>query len=168
MLGQHKGYIGIKPVISHSKEPGRGPLGEDLTKDYFEALQGKTVPIMDIAVDGSSYLVLGTGEVSGGFIWDIDKEDTSQQIIPYKFLHPGPDIEDLIESMRIISKGLETCPCENFLNQPAIDAILREHNKGMGEDLYTEGHNACVECRGEKLMMMGTLGTYRICFKKRE
>ena len=133
-----------------------------MTKDYFEALQGKTVPIMDIAVDGSSYLVLGKGERAGGFIWDIDKEDTSQLVIPYNFFHPGPDIDDLIEGLKIMSKGPEAFPCENFINQPAIDAVLRKHNKELGEQLYTEGRNTCFECRGQTIM-----GTHRICFKQR-
>ncbi len=170
MFGKPKGYIGINPEITHSKTPGMSPLGDyDMTKDYFEALQGKMVQIIDIAVDGSSFLVYGEGKLSGGFLWNIDKEDTSQQIIPYKFLHPGTDIHDIIETLKIIGKGdPEAVPCVNFLNQPAIDAVIREHNKDMGEDFYTEGRNVCFECRGEKLMMMGDIGTYRICFKARE
>lgn len=168
MFGKPKGYIGILPKITHSREPGMGPPGMglmepyDLTKDYFEALQGKTVPIMDIAVDGSSYLVLGNGEKSGQFIWDIDKEDTTQLVIPYNFVHPGPDIEDVIETLKILKKGVESVPCENFLNQTAIDAVLRKHNEELGEQLYTEGHNACFECRGQTIM-----GAHRICFKQR-
>lgn len=168
MLGEAKGYIGIKPVISHSREPGMslpgmGGLMEtyDLTKDYFDALQGKTVPVIDIAVDGNSYLVLGNGEKSGQFIWDIDKEDTSQQLIPYTFFHPGPHLNDLVALLTILEKGGEI-PCQNFMNQSAIDEAVRKQNEDMGETLYTEGHNACVECRGETIM-----GVHRICFKAR-
>lgn len=170
MFGEPKGYIGIKPEITHSREPGRGPLGIDLTEDYFKALQGKTVPIMDIAVDGSSYLVYGKGEKSGGFIWDIDKEDTSQVVIPYNFFHPGPTMDDLIAFLKILQEGGNT-PCTNFMNQEAIDAILQKRNEGMMEQdrqtgveepkpLYRLGRNVCMECRGETIM-----GGHRACFK---
>ncbi len=173
MLGQAKGYIGIKHKITHSRTPGRGPLGIDLTEDYFNALQGKTVPIMDIAVDGSSYLVFGKGEKSGDFIWHIDKEDTTQQMIPYKFFHPGVDAEDIIAFLKIIQEGGVT-PCANFMNQGAIDTILQKKNEDMMEQdrqagveepkpLYSLGRNVCIECRGETLM-----GGHRACFKTRE
>ena len=160
-FGKPKGYIGILPKITHSREPGIG-LGINLTEEYWNALQGKTVSVMDIAVDGSSYLVFGTGEKLGGFLWSIEKEDTTQQLIPYKLLHPGPDVEDLIEFFRIISTGAKT-PCRNFMNQIAIDAILSKRNKAMGEDLYRLGHNVCIECRGETLM-----GGHRACFEALE
>jgi len=138
------------------------PMGDySLTEDYFKALQGKTVPVMDIAVDSSSYLVYGKGDKSGGFIWDIDKEDTSQVLIPYKFFHPGPTVEDIIETLKVMGKGGET-PCLNFMIQPAIDEVLGKHNKDMGEDLYTLGRNVCMECRGQTIM-----GGHRACFKAR-
>lgn len=160
MLGQPKGYIGIKPEITHSREPGMSPMGDySLTEDYFKALQGKTVPVIDIAVDGSSYLVFGNGKKSSGFIWDIDKEDTSQVLIPYNFIHPGPTAEDLIEFLRIIGTGGKT-PCQNFMNQSAIDVVLKKHNEDFGEDLYTIGRNVCIECRGEPIM-----GVHRVCYK---
>ena len=160
MFGEPKGYIGIKPKITHSREPGRSLWGDyDLTEDYFKALQGKTVPVIDIAVDSSSYLVLGDGEKSGQFIWDINKEDTSQVLIPYNFFHPGPTADDLLKTLSIIAKGGIT-PCQNFMNQPAIDEALRKHNEDMGEDRYTEGSNVCMECRGEKIM-----GCHRVCYK---
>jgi hypothetical protein len=47
----------------------------DLEKEYKEALAGRIAAVMDIAVDGSSYLVLGETK-RGHFIWDIDKRDT--------------------------------------------------------------------------------------------
>ena len=162
MFGKPKGYIGIKPEIKHSREPGPAPLLDyDITKDYFDALRGRTVPVIDIAVDGSSYLVLGKGEISGQFLWDIDKEDTSQQLIPYNFFHPGPDAEDIIEFLKIIMEQKPT-PCQNFLNQAAIDDILKKRNENMGENFYTLGRNVCIECRGEKIM-----GSHRACFKAR-
>jgi hypothetical protein len=48
----------------------------DLEKEYKEALAGKLVVVMDIAVDGSGYLVLGKTKQGGDFIWMIEKEDT--------------------------------------------------------------------------------------------
>lgn len=174
MLGQPKGYIGIKHEITHSRKPGKGPLGQDLTEEYFKALQGKTVPVIDIAVDGSSYLVLGQGE-SGGFLWDIDKEDTSQVLIPYNFFHPGATIEDLIETLRIMERGGKT-PCQNFMIQPAIDAALKKANEDMmaqdrasgvkdPQPMYTLGRNVCVECRGKPIMEGAG---HRVCFKESE
>ncbi|MFA5401627.1 MAG: hypothetical protein WC359_14350, partial [Dehalococcoidia bacterium] len=47
------------------------------------ALQGKMLRVMDIAVDGSSYLLLGDGPKTGQFIWDVDKRDTIGEMIPY-------------------------------------------------------------------------------------
>lgn len=158
-FGKPKGYITILPKITHSRRPGPGPFPSiDLTEDYFNALQGKTVPIMDIAIDGSSYLVFGSGEKSGGFLWNIDKEDTTQQIIPYKLVHPGVDIDDILEFLDIISKG-KVIPCANFMNQDAINDILSRKNKDSGEDLSRLDHNVCIECRGETLM-----GAHRVCF----
>ncbi|KKN59525.1 hypothetical protein LCGC14_0541390 [marine sediment metagenome] len=174
MLGKPKGYIGIKHEITHSRTPGPGPFPDiNLTEDYFNALQGKTVPVIDIAVDGSSYLVFGKGEKSGGFIWDIDKEDTTQQLIPYKFFHPGVDVDDIISFLKIIQEGGST-PCANFMNQEAIDTILQKKNEDMMEQdrqtgvkepkpLYSLGRNVCIECRGETLM-----GGHRACFTARE
>lgn len=48
----------------------------DLEKEYKEALAGKMVTVMDIAVDDSGYLVLGESKTVGQFIWMIEKEDT--------------------------------------------------------------------------------------------
>jgi len=171
-FGKPKGYIGIMPKITHSREPGM-MMGINLTEDYFNALQGKTVPVIDIAVDGSSYLVLGQGEKSGGFLWDIDKEDTTQQLIPYKFFHPGADSDDIIACLEMMQKG-DLGPCANFMNQAAIDDILDKKNKAMMEQdrqagvkdpepLYRLGRNVCIECRGETIM-----GVHRACFKARE
>ncbi len=161
-FGKPKGYIGIKHEITHSRKPGPGPFpGINLDEDYFNALQGKTVPVIDIAVDGSSFLVLGQGEKSGGFLWDIDKEDTTQQLIPYKFLHPGPDADDLIAFLKILQEGGVT-PCANFMNQVAINDILRKKNEELGEELYRMDYNVCIGCRGETLM-----GGHRACFKAR-
>ena len=58
------------------------------------------MPVLDIAVDGSSYLVLGEGEKSGTFIWDIDKKDTTGEMIPYKALHPEMDLDDMMRMLR--------------------------------------------------------------------
>lgn len=54
----------------------------DLEKEYKEALAGKPAMVMDIAVDGSGYLVMGNSEKTGQFLWMIEKEDTIGEIIP--------------------------------------------------------------------------------------
>lgn len=48
----------------------------DLETEYKEALAGKLVTVMDIAVDDSSYLVLGKTKEGGHFMWMIEKGDT--------------------------------------------------------------------------------------------
>jgi len=48
----------------------------DLEKEYKEALAGKLVTVMDIAVDGSGYLVIAKTKSGVDFIWMIEKEDT--------------------------------------------------------------------------------------------
>jgi len=103
VFGKPKGYIFIKKRLEHTREPGFDLLGRDLTKIYFEALQLRLVPVLDIAIDNSSYLVLGKSKEVGSFIWDIDKQDTTGEIIPYKLLHPNePDIEDFLDLLRSI------------------------------------------------------------------
>lgn len=83
-----KGYVIVDKELKHTKEPGIGPNGKDLTKPYFDALKAKMVPVMDIAVDGSDYLVLGQSSEIGGFLWMVDKKDTIGEMIPYSVLHP--------------------------------------------------------------------------------
>jgi hypothetical protein len=48
----------------------------NLEEEYKKALAGQICHVMDMAVDGNSYLVFGHGEKCGGFIWSIEKEDT--------------------------------------------------------------------------------------------
>lgn len=70
--------------------------------------------------------------------------------------------------------------CVNFMNQEAIDEIIRKHNADFGEQLYQEGRNCCVECRDSpfpvklpespemQFLQMATNGqVHRICFKPR-
>lgn len=54
----------------------------DLEAEYKKALAGKPVQVMDIAVDGSGYLVLGHSDTVGTFMWMIEKEDTIGNILP--------------------------------------------------------------------------------------
>lgn len=105
MLGHPKGYIFIKQKLEHTREPGLGPHGVDLTKYYFDALQMKLLPVMDIAIDNSSYLVLGDSPEVGKFLWDVDKKDTTGEMIPYKLLHPGLDWKDILGMLERIEKG---------------------------------------------------------------
>lgn len=54
----------------------------DLETEYKKALAGKPVQVMDIAVDGSGYLVIGHSDTVGAFMWMIEKEDTIGDILP--------------------------------------------------------------------------------------
>jgi hypothetical protein len=77
-----KGNVWIKRTFEHTKLwPERSVnllTGAviDLEKDYKEALAGRMVTVMDIAVDGSGYLVLGNSEKTGHFLWTVEKGDT--------------------------------------------------------------------------------------------
>lgn len=77
-----KGQVWINQEFVHTKiwpNPQLNFLtGEtsDLEREYKEALAGKLVTVMDIAVDGSGYLVLGKTKEGGHFLWMIEKGDT--------------------------------------------------------------------------------------------
>lgn len=47
----------------------------NLETEYKKALAGKMCLVMDISIDGSSYLVLGESDKVGQFIWMIEKDD---------------------------------------------------------------------------------------------
>ncbi len=109
MFGQPEGYIIVDKEITHSPEPGMGPTSkgmQDLTPIYFKALKGKMVPVMDVAVDGDQYLVLGKSEEVGDFMWYIDKKDTIGKLIPYELLHPLSDLEKSLLFFLKVSKGI--------------------------------------------------------------
>lgn len=84
MLGQAKGYVSTDKELKYTtKWPDnvstRLMCGReyDIVKDYRDALTGKiNLPVMDTAVDGSDYLVLGHGKESGAFLWFVDVRDT--------------------------------------------------------------------------------------------
>ena len=84
-----KGFIFIKKEFTATKMwPDKqvtlsGVI--DLETEYKKALAGKPAQVIDIAVDGSGYLVLGHGETVGHFIWMIEKEDTIGDIITVKW-----------------------------------------------------------------------------------
>lgn len=77
-----KGQVWINQEFVHTKVWPNPQLNfltgvtSDLEKEYKEALAGKLVTVMDIAVDGSSYLVLGKTKEGGHFLWMIEKGDT--------------------------------------------------------------------------------------------
>lgn len=48
----------------------------NLEQEYKNALAGKLVHVLDISVEGQSYLVHGHSEKCGDFIWSIEKADT--------------------------------------------------------------------------------------------
>jgi len=84
-----KGYVCIKREFTATKLwPDKqytlsGII--DLETEYKKALAGKPAQVMDIACDGSGYLVLGYSETTGSFLWTIEKEDTIGDIIPVQW-----------------------------------------------------------------------------------
>lgn len=75
-----KGHVVIKKKLVHTTrwpDPELTPKGiVDVEKEYKEALCGKVVQVMDVAVDGSGYLVFCETKSGGGFLWMIEKGDT--------------------------------------------------------------------------------------------
>ena len=95
-----KGYIQMVEKLVHTGMPVNMPLlGYNLAEDYLEALQGKRLQVIDVAVDGSGYLALGEGKKSGTFIWMIDKKDTIGEMEL-----AAPDPLDILMSLM---KGVE-------------------------------------------------------------
>ena len=119
MLGEPKGYVIVDKDIKHTKTPGISPNGIDLTKDYFDALRLKLVPVIDIAVEGAvgdEYIVKGKGEKTGTFLWFLDKRDTITGLIPYKVFNPMPSIEELVGLLTKMTKGEFTAEDVTLLN----------------------------------------------------
>jgi hypothetical protein len=89
----------------------------DLEKEYKEALAGKMVTVMDIAVDGSGYLVIAKTKSGVDFIWTIEKEDT-RGFIPI-----------IKKNGVLMPAGLS--PMEEF-------KYMMEHHARMSENFKTE------------------------------
>ena len=89
----------------------------DLEKEFKEALAGKLVTVMDIAVDDSGYLVLGRTKSGMDFIWMIEKEDTRGFIPVIK------------KNGVLMPAGLD--PIEEF-------KYMAEHYARMSENFKTE------------------------------
>lgn len=112
-----KGYILIrKDFVATKLWPGEqftmsGRI--DLEVEYKKSLAGKPAVVMDIAVDGSAYLVLGHSDVVGDFLWQIEKEDTYGDILPVKWkngeLIPTgmSPMEEMIYMMKNIYKDIK-------------------------------------------------------------
>jgi len=75
-----KGMVIIKKEFVATKVwPGEMMTSKgwtDMEQVYKDALAGKPARVMDIAVDDSGYLVIGESELTGPFLWMIEKEDT--------------------------------------------------------------------------------------------
>ena len=78
-----RGYITTGKLI-HTVLPG------DKSQDYREALENRRLSVMDIAKDGSGYLVFSIGKITGELIWDIDSRDV------IKFEASQPSIGDIL------------------------------------------------------------------------
>lgn len=133
MLGEPKGYIIIDKKLEHTRLPENiattlmGRESYDIAEDYRNALCLRMVPVIDIAVDGSDYMVLGRGEKSGDFLWCVDKRDTIGELIPYSLLHPEPSPEDVIKMLQRMISGEVT---EEDLR------VIEEYSKRMGVPLW--------------------------------
>lgn len=81
-----KGYVFVKKEFKATKLwPSKQLTLDgwvDYEKEYKEALAGKPAQVMDVAVDGSGYLVIGHSKSIGTFLWSIEKEDTIGDLIP--------------------------------------------------------------------------------------
>ena len=133
MFGKPKGYVLVDKEIKHTKTPGIGPNGVDLTKDYFNALRFKVVPVVDIAVEGAvgdEYIVQGKGEISGTFLWFLDKRDTISDLIPYNLLNPMPSLEELVLLITKLVKGELTDEDFKMLNDLATKMGAPNINTG--------------------------------------
>ena len=113
-----KGHVWINREFVHTKiwpNPQLNFLtGEtnDLETEYKEALAGNLVTVMDVAVDDSSYLVLGKTKNGGHFMWMIEKGDT-RGFIPV-----------IVKNGTLMPAGLN--PLEEF--KWMMDSHLRKSN----------------------------------------
>jgi hypothetical protein len=123
-----KGYVITEREFKYTMEPPDMPgCDYNMKEEYFKALQGKMLRVMDVAVDGSRYLLLGDGPKTGQFIWDVDKRDTIGELIPYEIIQQmKPSFSDIMkEAMK--AQGLEV-PVET-------DVMIDAASKAMGLDL---------------------------------
>lgn len=80
-----KGFVIVDKELKHTLPPPERMVGCDynLKDEYFSAMQGKMLKVVDVAVDGSSYLVMAESPKAGVFMWSLDKRDTIGKMIPY-------------------------------------------------------------------------------------
>lgn len=123
-----KGYVLINHEFTATKLwPGKQlSLSEgwiDLEKIYKEALAGKLALVLDIGgPNNDSYLVQGTCEQQGDFIWSIEKADTREgSFMPIKWKFG-------------ILMPANLSPVEEF-------AYLANHHK-KEYDAYTKNHTS--------------------------
>ncbi len=124
-----KGYVITEKEFKHTMDPPEHMPGCDynLKEEYFKALQMKMLPVMDVAVDGSDYLVLGNSEKAGQFIWPVDKRDTIGEMIPYEAIRQmKPSFSDMMKQT-MKAQGLEM--------DLDADEIVDVASKAMGLDI---------------------------------
>jgi len=80
-----KGFVIVDKELKHTMEPTASMPGCDynLKEEYFGAMQGKMLKVVDVAVDGKDYLVQAESPKAGVFLWMVDKRDTIGKMIPY-------------------------------------------------------------------------------------
>lgn len=83
MIGDVKGYVITNKILEHSHSPEADMLpdiDERLANEMNDALITKMLPVIDIAYDGSSYIVLAKTVSGYQFLWMLEKDDVLQFI----------------------------------------------------------------------------------------
>ena len=80
-----KGFVIVEKEIKHTLPPPEkiGGCDYNMKDEYFGAMQGKMLKVVDVAVDGKDYLVQAESPKAGVFLWTVDKRDTIGEMIPY-------------------------------------------------------------------------------------
>lgn len=121
-----KGFVIVDKELKHTLPPPERVMGCDynLKDEYFGAMQGKMLKVMDVAVDGKDYLVQAESPKAGMFLWTVDKRDTIGTMIPYAVISQFRRMR-LQDTMK--AAGLEP----DAFSDEVIDII----SKAVGVDL---------------------------------
>lgn len=133
-----KGFIIVKKELKHTMPPPEKMMGCDynLKEEYFNAMQGKMLKVVDVAVDDSDYLVQAESPKAGVFLWTVDKRDAIGTMIPYAVisqLRQRTHLKDLM-----VAAGLEpdAFSDENIeIMSQAIGVDLKKILDMLGVDL---------------------------------
>lgn len=121
-----KGFVIVDKELKHTMEPPASMPGCDynMKEEYFGAMQGKMLKVVDVAVDGKDYLVQAESPKAGVFLWTVDKRDTIGKMIPYAVISQFRHMR-LQDAMK--AAGLEP----DAFSDEVIDIV----SKAVGVDL---------------------------------